>query len=162
MPVYDERSEILILGSFPSVRSREVAFYYGNPQNRFWGMLGRVLGGDAGRTTEEKKAFLAAHRIALWDVAMECEIKGSMDSDIRSVVPADVPALLAAAPIRKILCNGKKSRELLKKFFPEIPAECLPSTSPANVSYDESKWRAALLNLPKTFTNEGNCDRINP
>ena len=143
-PVFDARSETLILGSFPSVKSRRAQFYYGNPQNRFWGMLSRVYGQPVGETTEEKTRFLLARKIALWDIAFRCEIEGSMDSDIRSVFPADLSVVLSAAPIRKIICNGKKSRELLARFYPGLEAECLPSTSPANVRYDEEKWRAAL------------------
>jgi len=136
-PVYDERSEILILGSFPSVKSREEQFFYGHPQNRFWRVVAAVFGEDVPRTIEEKKAFLLRNRVALWDVLASCEIVGSADQTIRSAVPNDLTPILRAANIRRIFVNGRKAEQLYNKLIaPKIgrKAVCLPSTSPANAA----------------------------
>jgi hypoxanthine-DNA glycosylase len=136
-PVYDERSEILILGSFPSVKSREEQFFYGHPQNRFWRVVAAVFGEDVPRTIEEKKAFLLRNRVALWDVLASCEIEGSADQTIRSAVPNDLTPILRAANIRRIFVNGRKAEQLYNKLIaPKIgrKAVCLPSTSPANAA----------------------------
>ena len=105
-PVWDETSRILILGSFPSVKSREANFFYGHPQNRFWRVLAAVLGCDKPESTEEKKRFLLSHHIAVWDVIGSCEIAGSADSSIRSAQPNDIAPLLAGSGIRRIFTNG--------------------------------------------------------
>ena len=134
-PVYDENSRILILGSFPSVKSREQAFFYGHPQNRFWKMLAAVLNSEKPQTVTEKKALLLQNGIALWDVISSCEIDGSADASIKNVVPNDICSVLKAAPIEKIIVNGKTAEKYYNKFiFPAtcIRAVCLPSTSPAN------------------------------
>lgn len=141
-PVYDQNAEILILGTFPSVKSRENAFYYGHPQNRFWKLLARLYGEETPDTIEEKTAFLLIHRIALWDVIRHCEIKGSADQSIAKAAANDIPALLKQTQIRNIYCNGKKAYELYQKFFKdtvEIHAFCLPSTSPANAAWTMEK-----------------------
>lgn len=145
-PVYDNFSEILILGSFPSVLSREQAFYYGNPRNRFWRLLAEIYGEEVGNSTTEKTAFLLRHRIALWDVVTSCDIIGSLDANIKNPEIAKLPELVAAAPIKKIFCNGSKSYELLKRHFPSLVpmTDALPSTSPANVRFDKTVWFAAL------------------
>ncbi|MBQ5338777.1 MAG: DNA-deoxyinosine glycosylase, partial [Oscillospiraceae bacterium] len=101
-PLYDAQSEILILGSFPSVKSREQQFFYGHPQNRFWRVTAAVCGDEIPVTVAEKRAFLLRHHIALWDVIASCEITGSSDSSIRNVVPNDLTPILAAADIRQI------------------------------------------------------------
>ena len=137
-PVYDADSRVLILGSFPSVKSREEAFFYGHPQNRFWKVLAAVFEESVPLTVEEKKAFLLQHKIALWDVIASCEIEGSADSTIKEVVPNDVSRVLEAADIQKIFVNGKTAekyyhRHLRSKLGRE--AVCLPSTSPANAAW---------------------------
>ena len=137
-PVIDEHSHTLILGSFPSVLSREAAFFYGHPQNRFWRVLSAVLGREVPTTVEEKRDLLLSEGIALWDVIGSCEIKGSADSSITDVVPNDLVPLLATAPIRRIFVNGKTAKryyDLYQKKILGIDAVCLPSTSPANASY---------------------------
>ena len=137
-PIYDEHSEILILGSFPSVKSREIQFYYGHPQNRFWRVLAALTESDVPRTTEEKKAFLLRHHIALWDVIARCDIVGSSDSSIRNVEANDMDEILKRAPIRQIYANGGKAYELYQKYcYPQCKREAvkLPSTSPANAAF---------------------------
>ena len=150
-PTWDEHSEILILGSFPSVKSREMAYFYGHPQNRFWRLIAALYGDDTPQTVEERRAFLLRHHIALWDVIASCTIVGSSDSSIRDAVPNDIRPILAGAPIREIYTNGQTSFRLYRKYLlPEIGREavCLPSTSPANAawSFDRllSAWSAIL------------------
>ena len=212
-PEYDEESQILVLGSVPSVKSREAAFYYGHPQNRFWrllfllqeagrldarslaapgtrpkrGQTDRIFSGCLSRippvswarsreeerslrrdfpdfpwTKEEKKSFLHANHIAAWDTIAECDIRGSSDASIKNVIPSDIPSLLAASPIRMILCNGATSYRyfrkylapLLDRFYREHPdrehshVRQLPSTSPANAAWSLEKlalaWDEAL------------------
>ena len=104
--VYDENSRILILGSFPSVKSREAAFFYGHPQNRFWRVLTAVLGEETPQTTAEKKSLLLRHGVALWDVIASCDIAGSSDASITNVAPNDLSRILDTAPVRRIFCNG--------------------------------------------------------
>lgn len=137
-PVFDENSRILILGSFPSVKSREAAFFYGHPQNRFWKVVSGVLGCDCPQTIEEKRTMLLAHHIALWDVIASCRIEGSSDSSIRDAVPTDLSVLLARAPIRAVFCNGQTAFRLYARYQEQetgLPAMLLPSTSPANAAY---------------------------
>ena len=134
-PVYDAESEILILGSFPSVKSREIMFYYGHPQNRFWRVLAAVYNADVPQNIDEKTRFLLKHHIALWDVLASCEITGSADSSIKNAVPNDLSVILSRADIRRIYTNGKTSEKYYKRFSEEITGRgsvCLPSTSPAN------------------------------
>lgn len=138
-PVYDEHSEILILGTLPSVKSRENDFYYGHPQNRFWKVLAKVYGAALPQTPEEKMVFLLAHHIALWDVIESCEIKGSSDSSIRAVIPTDIKRILDTANIHTIFVNGKKAAQLYERYqqpLTGIPAVTLPSTSPANAAWN--------------------------
>ena len=137
-PVYDERSEILILGTFPSVKSRENNFYYGHPQNRFWRVLAHVLGESVPTDIEEKRALLLRHRIALWDTVAACSVTGSADAGIRDVVPNDISAILRTAPIRAIYTNGAKAHERYRRhILPSTGIEDikLPSTSPANAAW---------------------------
>lgn len=145
-PVFDGRSEVLILGSFPSVRSREQRFFYGHPQNRFWRVLAAVYDAPVPETVEEKKAFLLSRRIALWDVIASCEIDGSADGSIRNAKPNDLSVILNAAPIRRIFANGKTAWSVYRKYQePETgrPAVCLPSTSPANAAWGIEKLTGA-------------------
>lgn len=137
-PVYDEHSRVLILGSFPSVKSRENSFYYGHPQNRFWKLLARILEEPVPETIEEKKRMLLAHGIALWDVVAACDIKGSSDSSIRNVIPADINKVLRAANIELIAANGDTAYKLYRKYCePHTGREAVkcPSTSPANAIF---------------------------
>ena len=138
-PVYNEESRILILGSFPSVKSRENHFYYGHPQNRFWKVLAGVIREDVPQTVEEKRDFLLRNRIAVWDVIASCDIVGSSDSSIKNVVGNDMDMILKHAPIQKICANGEKAYQLFQKYCkkegqPELVK--LPSTSPANAAWN--------------------------
>lgn len=137
-PVYDKASEILILGTLPSVKSRENNFYYGHKQNRFWKVLATLLKEPVPDTIEEKKAMLLARRIALWDVIQSCDIKGSSDSSIKNVQPTDIGMILEKTNITRIYANGNKAGQLYKRYqFPitGIEAMVLPSTSPANAAW---------------------------
>lgn len=147
-PFYKKPCRILVLGSFPSVKSREISFFYGNPQNRFWKVAAKAFGDPLPVSIDDKKAFLIKNGIALWDVVSECEIKGSMDSDIKNYKVADIPSLVSEINPSKILLNGQKAAAIFNKHFPELTsfAEVLPSTSPANVRFDENKWITALQN----------------
>ena len=149
-PVYDENSRILILGSFPSVKSREAAFFYGHPQNRFWRVLAAVLGEETPQTAAEKKSLLLRHGVALWDVIASCDIAGSSDASITNVAPNDLSRILNAAPVRRIFCNGGTAYRFYRRYDEAAwgKAEALPSTSPANartgVQALTERWRAAL------------------
>ena len=137
-PVFDARSEVLILGSFPSVLSRANDFYYGNPQNRFWRVVAGCLGCETPQTIEEKKAMLLGHGFALWDVIAECDIKGSSDASIKNVVAVQIERVLAISPIKAVICNGGTAGRLYHRHLEPItglPACVLPSTSPANAAW---------------------------
>ena len=138
-PVFDAASRVLILGTLPSVKSREQNFYYGHPQNRFWKVLAKVCDVSAvPETIDEKRTFLLKHHIAVWDVIAECDIIGSSDSSIKNVVPADLDQILQNAPIQQIYGNGGKAYVLYQKYlFSRIQYEMikLPSTSPANAAW---------------------------
>ena len=156
LPFFDENSEILILGSFPSVISRETNFYYGNKQNRFWKTLSQIFSSELPRNKEQKIKLLKAHKIALWDIVEKCDIKGSKDSDIKgdAYMISAVNELIAAFSCELIICNGKKSYEIFTaNFSVDIPVIYLPSTSMANVSFDFNKWKNALdfLNEDKNY-----------
>lgn len=141
-PVFDSSSKILILGSFPSVKSREAAFFYGHPQNRFWPLMGRLLNCDVPADIQGKKELLLKSHIALWDTIEECDIIGSSDSSIKNVIPVDIMKILNAADIRAIYCNGTTSYNLFMKYLYPIcgrePVR-LPSTSPANAAWTMDK-----------------------
>ena len=137
-PVFDSNSRILILGSFPSVKSREEGFFYGHPQNRFWKVISAVFEKDIPKTVEQKREFLLMNNIALWDVIASCEITGSSDSSIKDVTPNDLQVILDTAPIEKIFVNGRTAEKFYNQYtFPKIKvkAVCLPSTSPANAQW---------------------------
>lgn len=151
-PFFENDSETLILGSFPSPKSRETGFYYGHPQNRFWKTLAAVFEEEIPVNIEEKKEFLRRQKIALWDVIASCEIKGAEDGSIRRAKANDLSVILNAAAIRKILTTGKTAFCLYQTLCEPIigrPALPLPSTSPANraVSFEElvCRYREALL-----------------
>lgn len=145
-PVYDKNSRILILGSFPSVKTREMMFFYGHPQNRFWRVLAALYKTAVPMTVEERRAFLLTHQIAVWDSIHQCTIIGSSDASIKDVIPNDLSPILKAAPIETIFCNGKKSREMYHKYIePDTGREAvaLPSTSPANAAWSLEKLTSA-------------------
>lgn len=166
-PVFDERSRVLVLGSFPSVLSRANAFYYGNPQNRFWRVMAVCLGapvppneGDSLASGEPatldasvaaKRAMLLNGGVALWDVIESCDIKGSSDASIKNVVPARVELITSNASIEQVICNGGTAGHLYKRYLQErtcLPAVVLPSTSPANAAWRlerlVERWREAV------------------
>jgi hypoxanthine-DNA glycosylase len=137
-PVYNGSSKILILGTFPSVKSREQNFYYGHPQNRFWKVLANLTGEPVPISIEEKKSLLYKHEIAIWDVIQSCDIIGSSDSSIKNVVPADLNRVLSESQVTRIFTNGDKAYRLYEKYCQiqtGIEAIKLPSTSPANAVF---------------------------
>lgn len=151
MPVYDDMSSVLILGSFPSVKSRETGFYYGHPQNRFWKVLSEVLNSELPDTVEEKKSMLLRHRIALWDAAARCEIIGSSDADITNVTPTDLGIVLQSCDIRAIIANGRAAEKIYRQYqYPIWKREIvyMPSTSAANAAWSVDrlvgKWQSIL------------------
>ena len=156
-PLYNSDSRILILGSFPSVKSREQQFYYGHPRNRFWKILAALAGVQPPATIEEKRALALGHGAALWDVIESCDIVGSSDSSIRNVVPTQLRVILDACNIRKIYTNGKLAEKLYMKYqYPITGIETtgLPSTSPANAAWSFDRllgaWRQAGEELIRT------------
>lgn len=137
-PVYNEESQILILGTFPSVKSREQNFYYGHPQNRFWRVISNLFEEEIPQTILQKKELLLRNHVALWDVIAECDITGSSDSSIRNAVPTDLSVILLHAPVKRIYANGTKAYDLYMKYtYPVtgLPIIRLPSTSPANAAF---------------------------
>ncbi len=145
-PVYDQNSRILILGSFPSVKSRESAFFYGHPQNRFWKVLCAVLNDPLPQTIDEKKRLLRSRRIALWDVIASCEIVGSADSTIKNALPNDLSDILALCPDIVIFTNGTTAHRYYRRYMEKRlgkNAICLPSTSAANAAYTLPKLKEA-------------------
>ena len=135
-PIYDENTRILILGSFPSVKSRENQFYYGHPQNRFWKVIAHVTGNKMPETIEEKKGMLIGNGIAIWDVIHSCSIIGSSDTSIKDVVVNDFTEILSKSKITKIYVNGTKAYELYAEKKTGMKAIKLPSTSPANAAWN--------------------------
>ena len=137
-PVFDNHSKILILGSLPSVKSREEGFYYGHPRNRFWKVLAEITGEELPRDIEEKRALLLSHGIAIWDVIASCDIIGSSDSSIRNVEPVDIRRIMENCRIECIFANGRTAGKLYRKYLQpitEMAAVELPSTSPANAAW---------------------------
>ena len=137
-PVVSPESRVLILGSFPSVKSREQGFYYGHPQNRFWRVLAEVFHEPLPLTIEEKRALVLRRDLALWDVIASCDITGSSDASVRNAVPVDIARVLQTADIRAVLCNGALSGKLYAKFLRPVTgmdALIMPSTSPANAAW---------------------------
>ena len=148
-PVYDERSRVLILGSFPSVKSREISFYYGNKQNRFWKMICAFFKETIPATVDGKRDFLLRNKIALWDMATACEIEGSADASIKNAQIADLNEIFKSAKIEKILLNGTLAYDLFiqKYAATTIPFVKMPSTSPANPRFDENIWHKELYEI---------------
>ena len=151
-PIYNKDSKILILGSFPSVKSREQEFFYAHKQNRFWRVLGNALNCEAPKTVEEKKELLLSSHIALWDVIKSCKIVGSSDTSIKDVKPNDIMMILQNSSVSRIFTNGNKAYELYKKYiFPDTKIEAfkLPSTSPANAAFSLEKLCEQWANVIK-------------
>ena len=134
-PLYDHTSKILILGSFPSVKSRETQFFYGHPQNRFWRVISAILQEKCPETVEQKRRLLLRHHIAVWDVIKSCDIEGSSDGSIKNAVPNDFSVIFCHADIRQIFVNGRIAYQYFCKYNPKSSAVCLPSTSPANAAF---------------------------
>lgn len=147
-PVYNETSRILILGSLPSVKSREVNFFYGHPMNRFWKVVAGVVGEPVPTDIESKKAFLLRNHIAVWDTIYSCDIKGSSDSSIKNVVPTDLEKILRSTKVERIYCNGNTSYRYYCKYqepLTHIAAIPLPSTSPANAAWSVERLTEAWM-----------------
>ena len=145
-PVYDDRSRALILGTWPSPKSREMAFYYGHPQNRFWPLLAALTGEPlpAREDIAAKKQLLLRHGLALWDTLESCTITGASDASIKDVVPNDIASLLKQAPIEAAFCNGATAYKIYTKYLEPVSgirAAKLPSTSPANAACRPEKLR---------------------
>ena len=145
-PIFDKNSKILILGSFPSVVSRKFGFYYANPQNRFWRVLAGILNAPVPESTDGKINFLLAHRIAIYDAAISCEIKGSSDAKMSKIVPANLEPIFKVANITQVYANGGKAHEICKKYLEDEILKAtknavikLPSTSPANAKFSTDK-----------------------
>lgn len=148
-PVFDKESRLLVLGSFPSVKSRKIQFYYGNKQNRFWKTVCNFFGEEIPESTDGKKEFLHRRKIALWDMVTECEIEGSADSAVKNASVADLGVILKAASIEKILLNGTLSYNLFTARYADlaVPYFKMPSTSPANPRFDAEIWKEQLRDL---------------
>lgn len=145
-PVVDDNCRILILGSFPSVRSREDGFFYGHPQNRFWRMLARILGEDFPADIPARHSMLLQHQIALWDVIACCEIAGSSDASVKNITPVDIARVMDHAQIDRVICNGALAGKLYRRYLQPLTgleAVILPSTSPANASWSLEKLERA-------------------
>ena len=157
-PFYDKNSNILILGSFPSVKSREQMFFYGHPQNRFWKVVAAVFDQEVPQSIEQKKEFLKRNNIAIWDVIGACEIEGSADSTIKDVTPNDLSQILNTADIKRIFVNGKTAEKYYNKYTKAVvgcEAVCLPSTSPANAAWTLEKlidaWKVIRQEWKRTL-----------
>lgn len=138
-PIFDSDSKILILGSMPSIASLEQNFYYMHPTNRFWSVIAEITQSPFPKTIEERRNLVLDNKIALWDVIYECRRKGSLDSAIRDAHPNDLYKIPNIEKL-KIFTNGRLAHSLLKKFFPRLKSQYLPSTSAANVRFDKQKW----------------------
>ena len=158
-PIFDKNSKILILGSFPSVISRKFGFYYTNPQNRFWRVLAGILNTAVPESTDEKINFLLAHRIAIYDAAISCEIEGSSDAKMSKIVPVNLKPLFKEANITQVYANGGKAYEICKKYLEDEIIKAtknevikLPSTSPANAKFGLEKLKCEWKVVAKAVT----------
>lgn len=155
-PVAGPDSRVLILGSFPSVRSREEGFFYGHPRNRFWPLMAALYGEDVPQTIPARRALILHHGLALWDVIASCHIEGSSDASVRDAVPVDIGRVLSVADIRRVVCNGALAGKLYARYLQQavgLEAIIAPSTSPANAAWSLARllpvWRDALgLDMP--------------
>ena len=152
-PLYDKDSKVLILGSFPSVKSREMKFFYGHPQNRFWKVIARIFDQENPTSIEEKRKLILDNHLALWDVIAECEISGSSDASIKNAKANDLSEILNNSHIQKIIVNGKTAERLYIKYIEpvtDIKAVVLPSTSPANAVWSLERlvdvWKSGIKN----------------
>ncbi len=150
-PLFDRESRVLILGSFPSVKSREQMFFYGHPQNRFWRVIARLYDAPEPTDIEQKTHLILSHHLSLWDSIRSCTIVGSSDSSVRDVTPNDLSVILDHSRVERIFCNGALSHRMYHRYIEPIigiPAVKLPSTSPANASYSLERlvreWRVIL------------------
>lgn len=155
-PIFDSKSKILILGTFPSVKSRENNFYYGHPQNRFWSVLAEILKTETPRSIPEKRQMLIENKIAIWDVVGSCEISNSSDVSIKNAQPNDIGIILGNANIKTIYANGKTAEKLYNKYLLRQTGKeifALPSTSPANAAFSKEKlvdaWKIIKEDLEK-------------
>lgn len=155
-PIFDSNSKILILGTFPSIKSRENNFYYGHPQNRFWSVLAEILGTEIPKSIPEKRQMLLENNIAIWDVVGSCEISNSADTSIKNVVPNDLSVIFENADIKTVYANGKTAEKLYNKYLlKETEKEIipLPSTSPANAAFSKERlvkaWEIIKEDLKK-------------
>lgn len=154
-PIYNKDSIVLILGSFPSIKSREINFYYGHPQNRFWKILENIYNEKIENNTESKIKFLIRNNIALWDIVKECDIVSSSDSSIKNAIPNDINMVVKESNIKAIFCNGNTSYKLFMKYFKDnfkgIDIICLPSSSPANAKFSlqalTNIWKNEFKNI---------------
>jgi len=151
-PTFDENSTILILGSFPSIKTREYGYFYGHPQNRFWRVMAALYGEEVPEGREHRRAFLLRNGVAAWDVIASCTIVGSSDSSIRDVAVNDLRPILSGSRVARIFVNGKTAEKMYRRYTEPllgITAVCLPSTSPANAAYSLERligeWRALIL-----------------
>ncbi len=161
-PLYSPDSRVLILGSFPSVKSREAGFFYGHPQNRFWKVVAALFGEETPQSIPEKRALILRHHLALWDVIRSCEITGSSDASIRNVSVNDLSVILRAAPIRQIFVNGKTAEKYYRRYTEPLLGRaclCLPSTSPANAAWSLEKLTAAWQVVRETAETETMTDK---
>lgn len=150
-PVWDDHSRVLVLGSFPSVRSRQVGFYYGHPQNRFWPVLERLFDDPVPPDAAGRRAFALRHGVALWDALASCDIHLSSDASIRGAAPNDIASLLAGSGIRRVYCNGQRAYAAYRRYIEPAgapAAQALPSTSAANAAWSLERlvqaWRAIV------------------
>ena len=159
-PIFDKNSKILILGSFPSVVSRKFGFYYANPQNRFWRVLARILNASVPTSTDEKINFLFASRIAIYDAAISCEIRGSSDAKMTAVAPANLEPIFKTANITQVYANGGKAHEICEKYLEDEILKAtknvvikLPSTSPANANFSFEKLVREWMVVAQALTD---------
>ena len=158
-PIFDARSRALILGTMPSPKSREARFYYAHPQNRFWRVMAAVFDSPLPVTNDERRDFILAHRLALWDVLRSCEIAGASDASIKNPVANDLSVVLDRAPIRAIFCTGTRAAALYRRLaepVTKVPAVALPSTSPANCAVSFDRLVAAYAPVKTAVTDETN------
>ena len=167
-PLYDEHSEVLILGSFPSPKTRESGFFYGHPQNRMWPVLARLFDEPVPGTVNEKRDFLLRHHIAMWDVLASCEIVGASDASISGEVPTDLLPIFEAAPIKAVFCAGGVSAKMYRKYHEErcgMPCFAMPSTSPANAAWSLDRltesWAKVLEFIDEHATQQAGADKEN-
>lgn len=151
-PLFDKKSKILILGSFPSVKSREQMFFCGHPQNRFWKVIAAIFGAETPTSIEEKRKLILKNHLALWDVIAECEITGSSDASIKNAKANDLSSIIKNSEVKKIIVNGKTAEKLYIKYIEPITgikAVVMPSTSPANAAWSLDRlieaWKKELV-----------------